>query len=326
MKKHPSNRIYRLFIYFFIFILLPFQATGGETKEKVIRPPAVAGTFYPGASTRLQKTITSFFAKIPRVEPEGKILAAIAPHAGYTYSGGIAAYTHQLLSTVEFETLIIIGHDTFRDAVAFVCPVDYFLTPFGKIPVDREMMSKMQAFHPGIKADRSLHAREHTIEVQLPFLQVLNKQCKIIPILFGTPTMENCRILADSILAAAGNKTVFVLASTDMSHYPPYDSACRVDNSTLEIIKTLNVDNLFIHLKKEDKQPSTPNLRTAMCARGGVGTAILCAKARGANRAQILHYANSGDVPAGNKDRVVGYCAVLFVNQQSSDKRNPNTH
>jgi len=326
MKKRYAKGILFICIHFFAFALYLCQTTGEEISKEIVRPPAVAGMFYPGSPNDLRREITSLLDNAPEVKPAGMILAAFAPHAGYAYSGGVAACTYKLLATVEFDTLIIIGHDTFRDAVAFMCPVDYFRTPLGKMPVDREMMAKMHAFHPGIKSDRTIHARDHTVEVQLPFLQVQNRQCKIVPILFGNPTMENCRILSDAILSAAGTKKVFVLASTDMSHYPPYDSACKVDKSTLEVIGALDINQFFKHLAKYERQSSIPNLRTAICASGGVGTAILWAKAHGADHAQILHYANSGDIPAGDKHRVVGYCSVLLVkkpNKISSSDTDP---
>ncbi len=318
MKSEVLMNKYYPLVFVIIFpLFLALTLCASQAREKTsgqdVRPPAVAGTFYPGSPSKLSTKVTEFLDRVPDIKPAGKILAAVAPHAGYTFSGNVAAYTHKHLATVEFDTLIIIGHDTYRDAVAFTCPVDYFQTPLGKLPVDREMILKMHAFNRGIKQDRSLHAHDHTVEVHLPFLQVLQRQCKIIPILFGNPTEENCRLLADAILAAADEKTVFVLASTDMSHYPPYESACKVDNSTLEALRPLDVNKLFAHLIQQEKQPSEPNLRTAMCARGGVGTAILCARANGADHAQILRYANSGDVPAGDKYRVVGYCAALLV-------------
>ena len=286
-----------------------------------MRPAAVAGAFYPSSPTELRGTITRLLDSVPRVKPEGEILAAVAPHAGYIFSGGVAAYTHKLLSTIPFSTLIIIGHDSYRDAVAFTCPVDYFQTPLGKVPVDREMISKMHKFNRGIREDRTLHGREHTVEVHLPFLQVLGRQCKIVPILFGNPTVENCQILSEAILAAANNKSVLVLASADMSHYPPYAWASRVDNATLEVLRSLDLDQLFGHLARQEREASVPNLRTAMCAKGGVGTALLFAKARGANQVQTLRYANSGDIPAGDKRRVVGYSSVLMVKRGSQPSR-----
>ncbi len=324
-NRFIKKNVYVCLLFFCIHILIqilsPIQTFGEEKRKESVRPPAVAGTFYPGSPSQLRNKIKSFHDKIPEVKPEGRILAAIAPHAGYVYSGEVAAYMHKRLSAVEFETIIIIGHDSFRNAVAFTCPVDYFKTPLGKIAVDREMMERMHLFDPGIKPDRALHAYEHTVEVHLPFLQVQKRQCKIVPILFGNPTKENCRTLSDAIIAASEDKKVFVLASTDLSHYPSYTSACEVDNSTLDVIKTLDVENFFVYLKKLERHSSVPNLRTAVCASGGVGTAIFFAKAMGANHAKVLRYANSGDVAAGDKHRVVGYSSVLFVerNINSSD-------
>jgi AmmeMemoRadiSam system protein B len=298
-----------------IMLLLVWVADGywSQSKSEEVRLPAVAGAFYPSSANELRRNIKAYLDSVPEVKPAGKILAAVAPHAGYTYSGGVAAYTHKVLSAVDFQTLVIIGHDSYRKAIAFTCPADYFQTPLGKVPVDREMMAKMHAFNPGIKANMAIHAREHTVEVHLPFLQVLGRRCKIVPLLFGNPTTKNCQILSDAIIAAAGHKTVFVLASADMSHYPPYDLAYKVDKSTLEVLKSLDVDRLFTHLAVQERESSVPNLRTAMCAKGGVGTAVLFAQAHGAGRAQILRYANSGDVRGGGKGSVVGYSSVLMV-------------
>ena len=321
-----NNLFFRtFFIVFILFVFLPLYSSRAreEIKGKDVRPPAVAGKFYSDSPTQLSRTITTLLDSVPDIKPAGKVLAALAPHAGYTYSGSVAAYTYKGLSTVKFDTLIIIGHDTYQNAVAFTCPVDYFQTPLGKVPVDREMIEKMHALNPNIKLDESVHAHDHTVEVHLPFLQALGMQCKIIPILFGNPTVENCRLLADAILAAAGKKVVFIMASTDMSHYPPYNSACNIDNSTLEVLKDLDIEKLFRHLQKQERQKNVPNLRTAMCASGGVGTAILWARAHGANHAQILRYANSGDVPAGDKYGVVGYCSVLMVKKRDISQNKP---
>jgi len=289
-------------------------------KTQETRRPAVAGAFYAGNPDRLRATVKRFLDKVPDVKPAGEILAALAPHAGYRFSGQVAAYSHKLLGDVDFDTAVIIGHDSHAPGVvAFICPVDYFETPLGSVPVDTQMAAKMLKFHRGIRADRSIHAREHTVEVQLPFLQFFGRKCEIIPILFGDPTVEHCRILADAILSAAGGKKVLVLASTDLSHYPSYEHAQEVDNSTLETLRSLDVRKLYAHLKTEESKRSIPGLRTAMCARGGVGTAMFFAEARGADHVQILRCANSGDVPAGDRHRVVGYCSVLIVKKATQE-------
>jgi AmmeMemoRadiSam system protein B len=298
------------------------QRAQGQQEEKpaeIIRPPAVAGGFYPANPTTLTAMIESLLEKVPDETIPGEIVAAVAPHAGYSYSGQVAAHTHKFIAKVDFDTAVIIGHDChIPGTVALICPADYYQTPLGKVPVDREMVSKMVKFHPGIITETSIHGREHTVEVQLPFFQFFKKQCKIVPVLFGTPTVENCRILAEAIDSAAGNKKVFVLASSDMSHYPSYETARRIDQKTLEIIPSLDVESLFAHLNELETRENIPNLVTSMCARGGVGTAIFFAKARGGNRARVLCYANSGDVPGGDKSRVVGYGSVLIVREAKS--------
>jgi len=289
--------------------------------EDNIRPPAVAGSFYPDSDAELRGMITTYLKNTTDEKPAGDILAATAPHAGYVYSGAVAAHTFKQLSQIDFDTIIIIGHDSYENCVAFLSPADYFKTPLGLVPVDRDMVDKMMKFNKGIISSQLAHSQDHSIEIQLPFLQVLGKKCKIVPIMFGNPTAKNCRILADAIIAAAGNKKVFVLSSTDMSHYPSYEDARKVDNSTLDMIKTMDIDKIFKYLEEQVKNRDISDLQTALCSRGGLGTAILFAKAKGADQARVLQYANSGDVSVGSKDRVVGYSSVLFIKTPHSESR-----
>ncbi|MBW1806017.1 MAG: AmmeMemoRadiSam system protein B, partial [Deltaproteobacteria bacterium] len=141
-----------LFIIPLMFLSIDSFTPEAICEEPSVRPPAVAGTFYPASPTQLRRTITKLLDSVPDIAPAGEIVAAVAPHAGYVFSGQVAAYTYKLLSDVDFDTVVVIGHDAYRDAVAFTCPVDYFQTPLGKVPVDREMMAKMHEFDPGIKA------------------------------------------------------------------------------------------------------------------------------------------------------------------------------
>ncbi|NLD39304.1 MAG: AmmeMemoRadiSam system protein B [Desulfatiglans sp.] len=302
----------------FIFLTLTLINTYGETMIKSdsttkTRPASVAGAFYPGDREELKRTVEGLLKNAAKADSTETIYAAMAPHAGYVYSGQIAALTFKNISDIEFDTIVIIGHDSYRDAVAYTCPVDYFETPLGKIPIDREMMERLEGFNKGIRPDTSIHIDDHTIEVQLPFLQAMNKNCKILPIMFGFPSPQNCKILADAIKKAAGDKKVFVLASSDMSHYPTYEGSNKIDNNTLDTIQSMDIDNFFKHVYKQIKEPGVPGLQTAICASGGVGTAILFAKKMGADTALVLKHANSGDVTGGDKTRVVGYSSVLFI-------------
>ncbi len=305
-------------IIVFIFISLTLFNTRGENRiapghNEKIRPAAVAGSFYPGDRKNLKKAVDDLLKNAEKKEVTGTIYTAIAPHAGYVYSGNIAATTFKNISDVAFDTIIIIGHDSFRSAVAYTCPVDYFETPLGKMPVDIDMINKMYAYNKNIKPDISIHRDDQTIEIQLPFLQAMNKKCKIVPILFGYPSPENCKILAGAIKYASDGKKVFVLASSDMSHYPTYEGSNKIDGLTLDIIRSMDIRRLFKHVYKQLKDPQIPGLQTALCASGGVGTALLYAKEMGADTALVLKHANSGDVPGGDKKRVVGYSSVLFI-------------
>jgi AmmeMemoRadiSam system protein B len=314
-----GNKHYLLLILIAACFSLPVSLSFNAAAEDIIRPPAVAGSFYPDSESELRAMITEYLNNTPDEKPAGDIFAAMAPHAGYVYSGAVAAHTFKQLAKIDFDTIVIIGHDFYADAVAFLSPADYFQTPLGLVQVDREMVGKMLKFNKGIKSDKSIHSEDHSVEIQLPFLQVLGKKCKIVPVMFGNPTVKNCRILADAIIAAAGDKKVFVLSSTDMSHYPSYEDDRKVDTATLEIVKSMDVDKLFSYLDAQVKSRAVSNLQTAMCSRGGVGTAIFFAKARGASQAHVLRYANSGDVPIGSRDRVVGYSSVLFVNTSPAE-------
>lgn len=314
------RKLYTIIIVFFLIAMSQYNTYGEDssinnrTGSRIkTRQPSVAGAFYPGDSENLKKEIYGFLKNAHKVNHPGTIYAATAPHAGYVYSGSIAAQTFKNISDIDFDTIVIIGHDSFRRVVAYTCPVDFFETPLGKVPVDTEMVNRLHKYSEDIKSDFSIHSEDHTIEVQLPFVQSIKKEFKIVPIMFGYPSPENCKILAEAIKYASKDKKIFVLASTDMSHYPAYEDANKMDHLTLDIIKTMDINKFFSHVFKQLEDPELPGLQTAICASGGVGTAMLLAKEMGADTAMVLKYANSGDEPEGDKKRVVGYSSVLFV-------------
>lgn len=146
-----------------------------SNSSTTIRPPAVAGSFYPASPDQLRRIIRELLdEKTPPVE--GDIVAGVAPHAGYVYSGRIAALTFRQLRDVDFDTIVIIGHDAYRGAVAYTCSVNYFRTPLGDVAVDRDMIKKMEEYNRGIRPNTAIHSEDHTIEIQLPFLQVMDKK------------------------------------------------------------------------------------------------------------------------------------------------------
>lgn len=308
--------------YLLIIIMSVIACGTSSSSIYKVRKPSVSGQFYPSGSKELKKTIQDFLDNVPDTEINGEILSCMAPHAGYVYSGQLAAYVHKLLSKTEFETIVIIGHNApRRNYIAYLSGMDYFRTPLGDVPVDKEMVNAIADFHPGIIINDDIHAGEHTIEVHLPFLQILKKKFKIVPILFGVPDEKNSKILAEAIIKASKDKKILLFASTDLSHYPAYKDAVTADKSTLGIIEKLDAGLLFSHLKNLERS-NIPKLTTGMCASGGVGTAIIYAKAKGADTVKILKYANSGDVSFGNKSGVVGYgVSVIYKNKDRNESR-----
>ncbi len=270
-----------------------------DTPKKEIRRPAVAGAFYPGNRLFLQRQVDGFLAKAKKVELAGELIALISPHAGYIYSGPVAAYSYKQLKREDFDTVILIGPS---HRVGFAGASIYnqgpYQTPLGLVEVDSDLANKIIAQDKNIRYIPQAHIREHSLEVQLPFLQRTLKDFKIIPILVSDSSLKNCQTLADAIFKSIEGKKVLIIASTDLSHYHPYKEACRLDKITLDAIMTLNPEEVA---KKGD-----------MCGKAAVLTTIMLAKKLEADKVIILKYANSGDT-AGPKDGVVGYGAVAIV-------------
>lgn len=279
-----------------------------------VRRPAVAGSFYPGSAGALKREVEACLAAVPETHIEGTAVAALAPHAGYRYSAPVAAHVYKVMGGLDVDTVVIIGHDAHAHGlIAILSDADAFDTPLGKVPVDTELVAALVKAHKGIIVHNGVHGRDHTVEVHLPFLHTVLPQARIVPVLFGDPTPQNCRDFADTLTAAAGTRRLFVLASTDLTHYPSSEDSRAIDQQTMARVQALDVEGLFRHLEQMEASGAARNVQTAMCASGGVGTAMLYARSRGAGSAVVLRRANSGDIPGGDPDRVVGYAAAVFV-------------
>jgi len=264
----------------------------------MLRQSAVAGEFYPEDKKELEKTIDGLlaWAKTPKID--GEIFGLLLPHAGYAYSGSVAAYGFKTIIGKSFDTVIIIGdsHCERFDGVA-IFPKGEWETPLGKIKIDENLAQKITAGSRRFLRRDSAHLWEHSIEVQLPFLQKTLKNFKILPIVFGSEN-KDWRLLAQAILSNIKNKKVLIIASADLSHYLSYGKAKEIDKKTLNNILNLKVNGLNV------------------CAIDSAKTIIEITKSFG-GKAKLLKYANSGDrLPAGrvgDKNRVVGYGAVVFT-------------
>jgi AmmeMemoRadiSam system protein B len=268
-----------------------------------MRYPAVAGQFYEGKEDALRKQIEACFLhdlgpkKIPKLEKGGRnIKGAVSPHAGYMFSGPVAAHVTAALAADGFpETFIVIGpkHSGFGSAVAIT--TEEFNTPLGNVAIDMELAEDL---HTGvIDNDLTAHRQEHSIEVQLPFLQYLKPDIKFVPLCIGHQTYKIAKEIGGIISKAISGKDVVVIASTDFSHYVPRAVAEKLDKKAIDAIVNLDAKLLY---KTVDKH------NISMCGYGPVMTMI---EAVGGSKASLLKYSTSGDIMEMRD--VVGYGAMV---------------
>lgn len=292
----------------------PLPSATPIPSEKV-RPAMFAGLFYPADRDELQKMIDDLLAQVQPVQ--GIPIVLMVPHAGYAFSGLVAAYAYRQIQGVSYDAIVIIGnnHSVADFSAVSIYSEGAFATPLGEVPVD-EVLAKalLDADETGrLVAEARVHHFEHSIEVQLPFLQRVQPGCKIVPIMIGQPSGENCEALSTALVKVLAGRKGLVIVSSDMAHYPAYSDAVQVDTATLNAICSMDPQAVL----RNDQQymsADIPNLVCTLCGLGPVLTGMMVARELGANEATVLRYANSGDSPAGegNLDRVVGYGAVMF--------------
>lgn len=287
-----------------------------------IRQPAVAGQFYPADEEKLQQQMDSFLEQAEAPEVKGGIRALMVPHAGYDFSGPVAASAYKHLQGRDIRHVYLLGnsHSSFFEGVA-VDDSSAWKTPLGRVEIDQETAARLKEASPVISINEVPHQREHSLEVQLPFLQTVIKRedFRIIPILFGnTAEGDEYRQLARAIADNLGERDVVILSS-DMSHFPPYEEANRIDKRTLEVIVGGDIEELEEHISEVMEQ-GIPNEDTLLCGEDAVKTGMELSRLLGWDNVKQLKYANSGDTPIMDKDKVVGYGAVAFADSTSKEE------
>ncbi len=265
-----------------------------EQVTERVRPPAVAGVFYPADAVLLKATLDSFLERHPpRIQETPK--AIIVPHAGYVYSGPVAASAYACLTPARgrIQRVVLLGpaHRVAFSGLA-VPSVDYFETPLGLVPVDKAAVERIATL-PQVRVLDEAHAFEHSLEVQLPFLQeTLGEGFEIVPLVVGDTSPQE---VAEVIDVLWGGSETLIVVSSDLSHYYDYDTARKLDTITSKAIEAL--DPTAIHFEQA-------------CGRTPVAGLLLMARRHGL-QAETLDLRNSGDT-AGDKSRVVGYGAYVF--------------
>jgi len=286
-------------------LFITCENKGGE----MVREPAVAGQFYPGNPSDLEGMIQHFLDN-SKIETGGTVIGLICPHAGYPYSGFTAAHGYKLLQGKDIKTVVIIGpsHHAYFDGIS-VYPSGKWKTPLGEVPIDEEIVKKLEKENPKIDYFPEAHTHEHSVEVQVPFLQVVLKEFKIVPIVMGAQTEENIDILANALYKVLkGRDDVVLIASSDLYHGYSYQQAKDMDSVVIDYIKKYNPDGLFQFIEEMERQ------RIAVACGGGPVAAVMkAAKMLGAEKSVILHTTTSADVVGNYSGYVVGYVSAALI-------------
>jgi MEMO1 family protein len=284
-----------------------------------IRPASVAGAFYPSDPKELAATVDGFLAHASVPVQKGQIIALVAPHAGYAFSGAVAAHSYALLKGRPTHRVVVIAPSHYESfPFASVYEGDAYATPLGTIAVDKEFARKLARSSPEIKLSSRGHVpsqegAEHALEVQLPFLQRTLSDFQLVPIIMGEQSYEASRALGVALAELVRGTDTLIVASSDLSHYHTYEQAVALDG------KTLNAIGEWDYLTLSDNFQS----RTwEACGGGPIVAAMIAAERLGAARAQVIKYANSGDV-TGDRSRVVGYSAVALLQEEGRGTERP---
>ncbi len=297
-------------------IILGQGCYAGERAQKFARPPAVAGQFYPADPVKLRLAIQGFIksAVPPAVENP---VAIVVPHAGYIFSGQIAGDAYRQASDRSLDVVVILGtnHTSPGFTGISVQPGGSYQTPLGTAAVAEEVAAALLAASSDSTPDTAPQVREHSVEVQVPFVQVLFPKARIVPVVVGSPDQGMCTRFGETLARVLKSRGALIIASSDMSHYPDYDTAVSVDRQTLEAVASLDPRELSRRLREfERKAPR--GVDTCACGEAPIMVAAAAAKALGASRGVVISYANSGDTLVGELSRVVGYGAVAFCKGQ----------
>lgn len=287
-----------------IFIIIFFSA--GAMCAQDIRKPTAAVGFYPEKPEELRGMIKSYLADAEYREFSGKLHAVIVPHAGYVYSGRVAAEAYRQLEGKKYDAIVIItpSHSESFGEIS-IYPGDGLETPLGVVNIDKELAEKIEKSAEIVSFSRRGYGQEHSLEVQLPFLQTVLPNTPVVPLVMGYQNFSFSYTLGTALGEALKDANVLLIASSDLSHYHPYDEAVRMDSEVVEAIR--NYDPFLL-------SQNVFSGRWEACGGGPIVAVMVAAQTFGANSVEIMQYANSGDV-SGDKSAVVGYLSAVITSK-----------
>jgi len=265
------------------------------------RMPVVADRFYPGHPAGLRRTVIELLPEVPDAAKQ-EALAVVMPHAGYIYSGSTAAATIARVRVPE--TVLIIGPNHHGRGRELALGRDDWQMPLGKVPIDQQLADALLQSSSLIKADEEAHLYEHSLEVQVPFLQLIQPAVRIVPLVVSSLSYEACQQVARELAVAIGSlrRPVLILASTDMSHYESRQEANRKDGMALERLLAMDAQGLYTTVIGQ---------RISMCGIMPTTIALLAAQELGATKAELVRYTDSGET-SGDTNQVVGYAGLII--------------
>jgi AmmeMemoRadiSam system protein B len=274
-------------------------------ENQKVRLPAVAGMFYPEKKITLDQEVAIVLEESREIDLEGEIIALIVPHAGYMFSGGVAARAYRQIFESDIEIVVVIApsHCEYFTEISIFDGYGYS-TPLGTLPVDKDLAAELVKQSPQIILSEKGHRfEEHALEVQLPFLQKILDTFRFVPIVMGEHSQDNILSLANALARVLKDKKALIVASTDLSHFYNDERAKILDQVVVDDIENFDEEQLF------------QDLQSGECEMCGGGPAIVAMKASrllGATKSQVLLYRNSGDI-TGDRSEVVGYLSAVLI-------------
>ncbi len=275
-----------------------------------LRQPAVAGQFYPASQSELQAMLSDFFAQLEERKENYLPRIIIVPHAGYVFSGKVAAYAYQIVRQFDFDNVIILGVSHYYPfvGVALSGAIEWS-TPLGRVKVDSKTNKYLLGDRDKVFINDDIHSPEHSLEVQLPFLQYCLQDFTITPLLLGGDHQPTIHFLSNKLINLLNDPRILLVVSSDLSHYPDYQTARMADAKLLTAITQGKIEEFVFTYRQLEQE--FPNVDTFACGASAILTALHITEQVGLT-GKLLHYANSGDALWGDKERVVGYGAVVF--------------
>ena len=276
------------------------------------RMPSVAGIFYPKNPVELRKTLEASFkdtrfgpGEVPPSKYKRRIYGIVSPHAGYTYSGSVAANGFYEISSMPFDNVVMVGPNHYGLGIDVASMNDgVWQTPLGQVEIEHDLSSKISKYSGIVDFDNFAHSKDHCLEVQIPFLQYIKENMfKIIPIILISQDKQTALELGESIAKSITGTSTLLLASSDFTHYEPNSEAHRKDKELIQTILSLDISKFYLILER---------LGVSACGYGAIASVMAASKSLGATRGELLEYATSGDV-TGDTKAVVGYSSIIFV-------------